>query len=110
MGEAAQEVAGLRSADGDGRLDLAGDWIGETGIVVARIPEEGVDVAGRGEADAQYQRVLGSIGQLIEIGRVEPILQAQAMRIGRAGERGARAIGKSPPVARNRDSFTVLCW
>ena len=107
MDEAAQKIARLRKADGDGGFDPAGQRVDQAGIVVGGAFEKAVDVARRSEAHAQHRRVLGDIAQLIEKGRVEPVFQAQPMRVRFAGENCGAAIGESPIRGGDRNGLPI---
>jgi len=52
-------------------------------------------VARGGEADAVHLRILGGVGQLIKVRRLEAALQADSHRVGFTGN-GTRCIGESP--------------
>ena len=66
MDIAAQEVAGLRVAFGDGQFDLLRHGIRGSVVVLVVVAQEGVEVAGGGVADAEDERVFGGVDELIQ--------------------------------------------
>ena len=101
--EAAQVVAGLRRALRDGVARRRAER-----MVRVVPPQEGDQVAGGGKADAVHRRVLGRVGELVERGRVEPVLQTDLGRIGLAGKRRLRAVGKRPRAGCDRHARPLL--
>ena len=99
MDESADEIARLRVADADRVIDRAGDGIRRAGGVRLRVTEERHDVARRGEADAEHQRVSRRVDKLVEAAGAETVLQADARRVGRAGPRRRIAVGEAPVAA-----------
>ena len=99
MDERADEVAGLRVAHADGVIDRAGDGIRRAGAIRLRVPEERHDVARRGEADAEHQRISRRVDKIVEATGAEPVLQADARWVRSAGPRRRLAVGEGPVVA-----------
>ena len=58
--------------------DAARDGIGGAARVGRRVAEEVDDVARRGEADAQDERILGRVDELVEARRIETVREADA--------------------------------
>ena len=85
MDEGPDEVARLRVADGDHVADRAGDRIRRALRVGGGAAEERRDVARRRQADAEHQRILRGVGELVEPRRIEAALQAQRVGSGVPG-------------------------
>src|SRR5438045_7876830 len=100
MDEVPGEVARLRRAADDRPLDGAGERVGGAEIVLGFVLEKRSDVTERRRAGTQHVRVLDGVDQLIELRRVEAVLQAQAH--GQRGDRRwreERAAAAELPVA-----------
>ena len=108
MNKAAEEVSGLRVALAHRRGDPPAQRVGGAGIVLGAVAQVRVQVARRGEADAVDFRVLGGVHKLVQVGGIEPALQAELARIGFAGKRNLAAIGERPVGAAQRDDLAVF--
>jgi hypothetical protein len=104
----AHEVARLRHAAHDRRLDRIAERIGRAHVVGRRVAEERLHVTERGCPDAEHVRIDDRVLQLIELGRIEAVLQADADRQRRHGQRrvegGAGAGAAVLPVGRRNDA------
>src|SRR5205823_498757 len=78
--EVPDEVARLRRAAHDLRLDRAGDRVGGAEIVLGLVAEERADIAERRGAGAEHVWVLDGVAELIKLGRVEAVLHAHIYR------------------------------
>src|SRR5712691_10385071 len=71
-------AAGLGDPVSDPPLDLARDRVARARIVEGGVPEEGEDVPRRRHADAEDERVLRHVDQLVDQIRIEAIPEADA--------------------------------
>ncbi len=81
--------------------DASGDGVRCTGRILLGEVEERHDVASGCQTDAEDERILGGVGELVQLRRVEAVPEAHARRIGRSGKWCGRAIRKRPRITRN---------
>ncbi|MNX97045.1 hypothetical protein D3C86_1293940 [compost metagenome] len=98
--ERLHRIAGLRRPLAQRVSDAARHRIGRAGTVRGLAAEEAHGVPQRGQAHAHHLRVLRHVHEFVEILRIEAAAQADAGRVGRAGEGvGAGVAGGEFPVA-----------
>ena len=91
IAEVVQHAPGLRRHLGVDARDVAGERVRRAGIVRFLVAQEGVEVAHGGEADAVHRRILGRIGELVDVVRLE--------RCARGQKRDRRAVVVIRPAA-----------
>ncbi len=96
MQETAQIAPALRGAVRQCPAHAAGQRIGVAGIVLLGMAKKGNKIARGSEAEAEHNRVLRRVDQLIDVIGVEPTLQAEMRRARNTRKRLARAIGERP--------------
>ena len=74
--EELHERARLRRAFDQAPLDAAGDGILGAEVVLRLVAQERADVARGGKADARDDRVVDLVEELVQLGRVEAVAQA----------------------------------
>jgi len=98
----------LRIALADGEGDLPAHNIRGACIILGGVTQESNQIARSGVADSEHQRIFGRVHELVEVGRVESVLETNLARVGRAVESSLGAIGKRPVAAADRDNLTAF--
>ena len=101
VNERLDEIARLRVPDGNRMRNRACDRVCRAGGICRGTAEERHDVARCGQSDPQHEWILCRVDQLVQLRRVEAVLEAQLGGIRCAGERGAPAIRKGPRLPRH---------
>ena len=71
------QVARLRVADRHRVRHVSGDRVGHAAAVARGVTEERHDVARRGKSDAEHQRILRRVDELVQPRRIEPVPQTE---------------------------------
>src|SRR5262245_61551207 len=106
LDERADPAAALGRAVDNGILDPIAQRIYQAALVT--VAQEGVKVAGRGEAKPHHHGILRCVKELVDVVCVEAALEANLRRIRNTGEWSRRAVGKGPLHVRDEFPRVVL--